>query len=115
MKVLITTDWFDPVINGVVTSVHTLTKELEERGHEVRILTLSRNRRTHTEGRVYYVGSAGAGKIYPEARFRPPFFGEYIRELENWRPDIIHSQCEFSTFFAAKKIASDLHIPIIHP
>lgn len=114
MKVLITTDWFDPVINGVVTSVHTLTKELEERGHEVRILTLSRNRRTHTEGRVYYVGSDGAGKIYPEARFRPPFFGEYIRELENWRPDIIHSQCEFSTFFAAKKIASDLHIPIIH-
>lgn len=28
VKVLITTDWFDPVINGVVTSVHTLTKEL---------------------------------------------------------------------------------------
>ena len=41
MKVLITTDWYDPVINGVVTSVHTLMKELENRGHEVRVLTLS--------------------------------------------------------------------------
>lgn len=28
MKVLITTDWYYPVINGVVTSVQTLAAEL---------------------------------------------------------------------------------------
>ena len=30
MKVLITTDWYYPVINGVVTSVQTLAAELRE-------------------------------------------------------------------------------------
>ena len=29
MKVLITTDWYAPVINGVVTSVKNLCRELE--------------------------------------------------------------------------------------
>ncbi len=31
-----------------------------------------------------------------------------------WRPDIIHSQCEFSTFRIAKHISKILHIPIVH-
>lgn len=71
MKILITTDWYDPVVNGVVTSVHTLMTELEKRGHEVRVLT-------------------------------------------EWGPELIHTQCEFSTFFPARRIARELHIPIIH-
>ena len=29
MKILITTDWYKPVINGVVTSVVTLKEQLE--------------------------------------------------------------------------------------
>ena len=41
MKILITTDWYTPAVNGVVTSVKNLQRELERRGHEVRILTLS--------------------------------------------------------------------------
>ena len=40
MRVLITTDWYEPVINGVVTSVQNLSRQLRERGHEVQILTL---------------------------------------------------------------------------
>ncbi len=114
MKVLITTDWYDPVVNGVVTSVHTLTEELEKQGHEVRVLTLSRNCRSYVEGFVYYVGSAGAGRIYPEARFRLPVPERYVQELIEWKPELIHSQCEFSTFFLARKIAGALNIPIIH-
>ena len=41
MKILITTDWYSPAVNGVVTSVLNLRRELELRGHEVRVLTLS--------------------------------------------------------------------------
>lgn len=114
MKVLITTDWYDPVVNGVVTSVHTLTAELKKQGHEVRILTLSRNRRSYINGNVYYAGSVGAGRIYPEARFRLPVQGQCVRELMEWGPELIHSQCEFSTFFLARKIARELNISIIH-
>ena len=33
MKVLIATDWYAPTVNGVVTSVLNLQRELEAQGH----------------------------------------------------------------------------------
>jgi len=39
MKILITSDWYIPAVNGVVTSVKNLRRELEAQGHEVRVLT----------------------------------------------------------------------------
>lgn len=115
MKILITTDWYRPVINGVVTSVLNLTEQLEKRGHEVKVLTLSRNCHSYKEENVIYAGSVGMGKIYPQARVKIPVVaGEYMEELLAWKPDLIHSQCEFSTFFLAKRIAGELDIPIIH-
>ena len=66
MKILITTDWYRPVINGVVTSVLNLTEQLEKRGHEVKVLTLSRNCHSYKEENVIYAGSVGMGKIYPQ-------------------------------------------------
>ena len=62
MKILITTDWYRPVINGVVTSVLNLTEQLEKRGHEVKVLTLSRNCHSYKEGNVIYAGSVGKGE-----------------------------------------------------
>lgn len=115
MKVLITTDWYEPVINGVVTSVMNLSRKLRERGNEVKILTLSRTCHSYIEGDVIYAGSIGMGCIYPQARVKiPTVAGDYMEMLLDWKPDIVHSQCEFSTFFLAKKIASELHIPIVH-
>lgn len=115
MKVLITTDWYEPVINGVVTSVMNLSRQLRERGHEVKILTLSRTYHSYIEGDVIYAGSIGMGCIYPQARVKiPAVAGDYMEMLLDWKPDIVHSQCEFSTFFLAKRIAYELHIPIVH-
>lgn len=31
-----------------------------------------------------------------------------------WGPDVVHSQCEFSTFFLARRIAEELNVPLIH-
>lgn len=63
MRILITTDWYNPVINGVVTSVNNLTEQLQKRGHEVKILTLSSDCHFHKEKNVYYVGSVSFIKL----------------------------------------------------
>ncbi len=110
MKVLITTDWYKPAINGVVTSVCNLREELQQRGHEVKILTLSRTARSYEEEGVIYMGSVNAGYIYPGARLRVSPGRELYRGIIEWNPDIVHSQCEFSTFFMAKKIAEECKI-----
>ena len=114
MKVLITTDWYKPAINGVVTSVCNLREELQQRGHEVKILTLSRTARSYEEEGVIYMGSVNAGYIYPGARLRVSPGRELYRGIIEWNPDIVHSQCEFSTFFMAKKIAEECKIPLVH-
>lgn len=114
MKILITSDWYSPAVNGVVTSVKNLRRELERRGHEVRVLTLSQNRRSWEKDGVTYLGSIAAGLVYPGARLRTALAGKWVRELIAWRPDVVHSQCEFSTFFLARRIAEELDVPLVH-
>ncbi|QDH21111.1 glycosyltransferase family 4 protein [Saccharibacillus brassicae] len=112
MKILITTECYRPIINGVVTSVVNLQNELEKNGHEVRILTLSPDGRSFTEGGVTHIGSVGA--LYPGVRTALRVHRRELRELLDWKPDVIHSQCEFSTFRMARYIAGALKIPIVH-
>jgi 1,2-diacylglycerol 3-alpha-glucosyltransferase len=113
MKILLTTDTYFPMINGVATSTSNLYKELKKNGHDVRILTLSHSKREKIEGDIYYLKSIKA-RIYPDARIKLPFKNRLIREIIDWKPDIIHSQTEFSTMIAAKHIAGKLDIPQIH-
>ncbi|MEF2878329.1 MAG: glycosyltransferase family 4 protein [Blautia sp.] len=114
MKILLTTDWYKPIINGVVTSVINLKSELEERGHEVRVLTLSRNYESYKEDGVYYMKSLNLEKIYPNARAVLPHTEKLVRELIWWKPDVVHSQCEFMTFSYAVKISRKCNCPLLH-
>lgn len=114
MKILITTDWYAPVINGVVTSVLLLQRELEARGNEVRVVTLSGNVHSRREGRVYYMGSVSMDRVYPGARMKMNRTKRMLRELMAWGPDVIHSQCEFSTFRVAYILSRRLNVPIVH-
>ncbi len=116
MKILITTEWYDPAVNGVVVSVDNLKKGLEELGHEVRVLTVSSSWRSLNKEQVTYIGSVNAGRIYPGARVAipAPRISRHIHALIRWGPDIIHSQSEFSTFYMARSIAAYGHVPIVH-
>lgn len=114
LKVLITTDWYEPVVNGVVASVLTLKAQLERLGCDVRVLTLAEGLRSSSKDGVYRLASLNASIFYDHARISMLPNTKIRRELEEWRPDVIHSQCEFSTFLWARTIAKKLHIPIVH-
>lgn len=114
MKILITSDWYYPVVNGVVRSVLNLKEYLENKGHEVRILTLSNTISSYQAGEVYYIGSLSAKKIYPQARVTNILAKTHLNNIRKWEPDIIHSQCEFSTFVMAKTLSKVLNIPLLH-
>jgi len=114
MKILISSDWYYPVVNGVVRSVLNLKEYLEKQGHEVRVLTLSNTLSSYKSQDVYYIGSLSAKKIYPEARVTNILAKTHLRSIKKWKPDIIHSQCEFSTFIMAKSLSKKLNIPLVH-
>ena len=113
MKILITTDLFTTATNGVVTSVRNLWEELKSKGHDVRILTLSETKTSRKEGSVYYIRSLPF-PIYPDVRMPLSYHHNLIKELIAWKPDIIHSQCEFFTYFYATYVARHTGASIVH-
>ena len=113
MKILITTDAYYPMTNGVVISTDTLYNQLKLRGHDVRILTLSNVGKGYISGDVYYL-SSGSVNVYPQAKIIKPVRSKTISEIIKWEPDIIHSQTEFSTMVMAKYIKRKLKIPQVH-
>ena len=114
MKILITSDWDVNAINGVVTSIVNLKEELEKKGHEVRFLTLSGSLNNEEDGDTYRLGSLSASWIYKKARIRIKPGRKIIDNIYSWAPDIVHSQCEFSSFAVAHTVAKHLHIPLVH-
>jgi 1,2-diacylglycerol 3-alpha-glucosyltransferase len=113
MKILLATDTFYPMINGVVISTANLYKQLKNSGHDVRILTLSSTGEEKVIGDIYYTKSFRIN-VYPDARVANPFSKKLIDEIIQWKPDIVHSQTEFSAFLISKRIANHACIPHIH-
>ena len=113
MKILITTDLYTTETNGVVTSVKNLRDELLKKGHEVRVLTLSDDIHSKQEDDVYYIRSMPL-KVYPNVRMPLSYRHRLIKELVEWHPDIIHSQCEFFSLQFALYISKKTDAPIVH-
>ena len=114
MKILLTTDWWTPAVNGVVRSVTLLRRELLAQGHDVRVLTLSPDSHSYEKDGVIYLGSLSADRVYPGARVRFAAWNRWMRALTDWHPDVIHSQCEFSTFLPAWQLARRCSCPLVH-
>ncbi len=114
MKILITTDLYKPFVNGVITSIDALVSQLEKKGHDIKIITLSNTHHSYTVDNVTYLGAIDLNIIYPGAKFKLSIISKELRAIYNWKPDIIHSQCEFSTFLVARRISKKFNLPIIH-
>ena len=114
MKILITTDLYTTNTNGVVTSVQNLFDELTARGHDVKILTISDSLHSHREGPITYIRSVSLEKVYPNVRMPVSYRHELIRDIIDWKPDVVHSQCEFFSYQFARRISRITGAPIVH-
>ena len=114
LKILITTDLYTTNTNGVVTSVQNLFDELTDRGHDVKILTISDTLHSHREGPVTYIRSISLEKVYPNVRMPVSYRHELIRDIIEWKPDVVHSQCEFFSYQFAARISKITGAPIVH-
>lgn len=114
MKILLTSDLNPKQINGVVVSVTNLKKQLEScPGNEVRLLTLSPDIHSHKVDDTYLIGSLPFN-IYPDIRASLNIVDPFIDEIIRWKPDIIHSQCEFFTYNFVERIARHTGPYIVH-
>ena len=115
LKILITTDLYTTETNGVVTSVKNLFDELTANGHDVKILTISDNLHSHKDGAVYYIRSVPLKVVYPDLRMPTSYHrNKLIQEIIDWKPDVVHSQCEFFSYQFAARISRITGAPIVH-
>lgn len=116
MKILLASDTWSPMVNGVVRSVELLYHQLLALGHDVRVVTLAQNGHSHEENGILYVGSISAERVYPGVRISAAGalpISHWLDELEAWGPEVIHTQSEFSTFMLAQRVARRCHCPVV--
>lgn len=112
MRILIATDNYIYHLGGVTASVLALCAGLRRAGHEVRILSLSKNSKSFREGEDYFIRSFPT-LINPDFRLSFAMRDPLIKELESWKPDIIHVQSEGSANLMARTIMKYCGIPIV--
>lgn len=113
MKVGIFTDTYSPDINGVVTSIVTLKKALEARGHEVFIVANQPSLlKASYEDRILRLPGVELRFLYGYTLSSPLHF-QAMKIVESMDLDIIHAQSEFGVGIFARMAAKNLHLPLI--
>ena len=79
------------------------------------MLTVSERLKSRQEDNIYYIKSLPLGAVYPDVRMPVSrYHHRFIRELIAWKPDLIHSQCEFFSYQYAGYISRKTGAPIVH-
>lgn len=114
MNIGIFSDTYFPQLNGVATSIQTLSRELRKKGHNVYIFTPYDPRQQHEpDENIFRLPSMPFlfVKNYRACFVCPPHI---LYKIHNLHLDIIHTQTEFSMGFLGKVLSKALGIPMIH-
>ena len=113
MRVGIFTDTYRPQVNGVVSSILTLEKELRKKGHKVYIITTTDPDAPMVEPNVLRIPSMEF-KPLPQYRLGMLYSSRIIKKIKRLELDIIHSQTEWGVGTFARFAAINLEIPLVH-
>lgn len=115
MRIGLFTDTYPPYINGVSTSVYMLKKALEQKGHEVYIVTVNDDNtkyKLEEDNKIVRIPGIPTG-IY-DYRLTGIYPLKAINIVKKWKLDVIHSHTEFGVGTFARIIAKQFNIPLIH-
>ncbi len=117
MKIAIFTDTFFPdQINGAAHVAYQSVKILEQRGHEVRVFTVSSKRNLKAQERVNDLKITRMPSIpfwgYAQERITIPF-GYTLRSVRKFNPDVIHAHMPFALGWEAVLAARILRKPLV--
>lgn len=112
MRIGLFTDTYTPDINGVVSSIVTLQKELEKNGHEVFVITNHKAMTMKKEGNVLRLPGLELKWLYGY-KLSTPFHYAARDEVTKMKLDVIHVHTEFGVGFFARIVAKNLNIPLV--
>jgi len=113
MKIGLFTDTYYPQINGVVTSIKMLEKQLRRMGHQVYIFTTSYPTIKDQEETVFRLPSIPF-LFCPSYRVGSIYSPKLVKTIRALQLDLIHTQTEFCLGIFASILARQLGLPLVH-
>lgn len=113
MRIGLFTDTYTPDINGVVSSIVTLQKELEKNGHDVFVITNHRSfLTTQRDGNILRLPGMELKWLYGY-KLSTPYHFSARDEVREMNLDIIHVHTEFGVGMFGRIVAKTLNIPVV--
>ena len=95
MNIGLFTDTYYPELNGVANSVFLLKKELEDRGHNVYVVTTKTPGAPENEEGVFRLPSTACSFV-PERRIGLLYHPKIALQIRKMKLDVIHTHTEFA-------------------
>lgn len=111
MNIAFFSEVYLPILNGVVVSIQTYKKALEDMGHKVSIFTPGFRHVKKEAGVFRYYSMPYPSKT--DYRLCFPFPSSVFRSLVECRPDIIHTHSPFFTGYYGLRASRRLHVPFV--
>lgn len=112
MRIGLFTDTYTPDINGVVSSIVTLQRELEKNGHDVYIITNHKAMTMKREGNVLRLPGLELKWLYGY-KLSTPYHFSARDEIKTMQLDVIHVHTEFGVGMFGRIVAKYLNIPVV--
>lgn len=116
MNIALFTDTYLPDINGVATSTHILKQELKKHGHHVLVVTtILPNDSDYVDEDAYVLRLPGLDlkKLYGY-RVSNIYSFNGMREIKDFKPDVVHIQTEFGIGIFGKIVGEVLNVPVCY-
>lgn len=116
MRIVIATDLYLPVYNGVAQFSQNFAIELARRGHEVLVIAASPKSRKYTEKEFgYTVAWVTSIKVpffpLPHIAINPTI--EVKKLLADFKPDVVHLQTPLGIGLATRSAAKKMGVPVV--
>jgi len=113
MRIALFTECYQPIVNGVVVSVYTFSRELRKQGHEVHIVAPRYPGYRDSEPYVHRLPSISL-PTRPRYPLAVPYGSLLLRRAFTARPpDVVHAQHPFQTGREARRLARRLGRPLV--
>lgn len=112
MKILLASDNYKYHNDGVARVVVSLAESFRSLGHDVRVLSPSNSLKSFKRDRDYFIRSVPA-PYYPGLRLSFNLRDALIKELLDWKPDIIHLHTEGAIALIVDQMTKVRPVPVV--
>lgn len=113
MNIVMLSEVYLPYINGAITHIELLRKQLSEMGHNVYVVTVSDVKRVTRDDYIIRCPGRQFKSIY-NYKLGNPFSRVRNQAIAALKPDVLHIHNEYSLGFSAVHLAKSLGVPLVY-